>query len=90
MRALFVVLAFCILPGSGFGAQLPSAAIPDTVKNPEESGGARILPENPKATTTGSDIDGRGLDLDGHGYACITMKLRRQDGGITKVRKCND
>jgi hypothetical protein len=44
----------------------------------------RIIPDNPKAAPT------TGIDVDGHGYVCRTMALRREDGGITKVRRCAD
>lgn len=44
----------------------------------------RIIPNNPKAAPT------TGTDVDGHGYVCRTMVLRREDGGITKVRRCAD
>jgi len=43
-----------------------------------------IIPNNPSATTT------TGVDVDGHGYVCRTMALRREDGGITKIRRCAD
>jgi hypothetical protein len=46
---------------------------------------APIISNNLKATTTTT-----GIDVDGHGYVCRTMALRREDGGITKVRRCAD
>jgi hypothetical protein len=43
----------------------------------------RVIPDNPKsAPTTGSGLD------DTHGYVCRTLTLRRDDGGLTKVRRC--
>ena len=55
--------------------------IKETVKNPEESGPARITYDNPKiAPTTGTDVKGDDK--------CRTVTLRRNDGGITKVRRC--
>lgn len=58
--------------------------IKEIVKNPEESGPARITHDNPKiAPTTGTDVQDRG-------YRCRTITLRRDDGGLTKVRRCAD
>lgn len=46
---------------------------------------ARALPGNPRTVpTTGTDFDGM------HGYVCRTLIVRREDGGLTKIRRCAD
>jgi len=61
---------------------VPAAA--GEISVPAHREGPRQIPDNPRTTpTTGTDVDGRG-------YVCRTMILRRQDGGVTKVRRCTD
>jgi hypothetical protein len=82
-----------ILAGIGLGLISPAVAeraAPTVagevapVTNPQRPA-VRIVPANPKsAPTTGTDLDGA------HGYVCRTMLIRREDGGITKIRRCSD
>ena len=82
-----------ILVGIGLALTSPAAAervAPNVageiapVMDPQRPA-VRIVPNNPKSSpTTGTDFDGA------RGYVCRTILIRREDGGITKIRRCAD
>jgi hypothetical protein len=82
--AILAITAFFFAFGSTDTAAAVESglALQETVKNPDESGPARITHDNPKsAPTTGTDVKERG-------NKCRMITLRRDDGGLTKIRKC--
>jgi hypothetical protein len=82
MRAALVSMLILLLVTPALAATSDmNQGSSEMVKNPEESGRANIRIDEPKATTTGTDVEGRG-------YVCRTLLLRREDGGVSKVRKC--
>jgi hypothetical protein len=84
-----ILMAVGVLAGMAVAPAVAERAAPDLkgptipVMTPHRAD--RIMPANPKtAPTTGTDLDGV------HGYICRTMIFRREDGGLTKIRRCAD
>jgi hypothetical protein len=88
MRAAFPVLFALLLVSPAYATPYESAAeTNDVVKNPEESGPSHILVEQPKLVEPPKETTGKDIGKDE--YPCSTITFRREDGGVTKVRKCD-
>lgn len=82
MRVVAVGLSvayFCMV------SALAEPVLPDGRGNPmPHPQAATVVPDNPK-----TPVSATGAELhEAPGRVCATQLLRREDGGITKVRRC--
>jgi hypothetical protein len=80
-----------IVAASAIALSLCAPALGERVKPGGQGAETSIFaPQQASTPKTPSTMTTTGSDVDGHGYVCRRMTLRREDGGITKIRRCAD